>query len=126
MGETNIQVELAIQRTALALERTQLAWVRTNFAILSAGLALDKGIQALNEADLLVGTDWLAGGHVVGVLLAGVATGTLAWATQQYTAQLKSVGGRSTIVVLLNPALMLSVLVVVLGVIVTGGLLLWR
>ncbi len=49
--ETNVQVQLAIQRTELALERTQLAWVRTAFAIISAGLAMEKGLQALHDAN---------------------------------------------------------------------------
>ncbi len=65
--------------------------MRTNFAIMSAGLALDKGMQALHGADLLEGRDWLTSSHVGGVFLTTIATFTLAWATLQYIAQAKAI-----------------------------------
>jgi putative membrane protein len=42
------RIDLAVERTLLALERTQLAWVRTVMGMITAGIAIDKGFQALH------------------------------------------------------------------------------
>lgn len=64
------RVDLAVERTELALERTQLAWVRTVFGLYTAGIALDKGLEALHQARILRGNNWVNTGHGGGVTLA--------------------------------------------------------
>jgi uncharacterized membrane protein YidH (DUF202 family) len=38
------RIDLAVERTLLAIERTQLAWVRTVMGMITAGIAIDKGL----------------------------------------------------------------------------------
>ncbi len=124
-GESNVQVQLAIQRTELALERTQLAWVRTAFAIISAGLAMEKGLQALHDAKLLQERDWLAGGHYGGILLSLIATLSLGLTTIRYRSYIKNIGGDLSRHTVANPTVWLSLLVILMGVGVIVGLLIW-
>ncbi len=124
--ETNAQVQLAIQRTELALERTQLAWVRTAFAIISAGLAMEKGLQALHDAKLLAERDWLTGGHYGGVFLSLIATVSLTLTTVRYRAYIQSIGGDLSRHTIANPTVWLSLLVILMGIGVSVGLLFWN
>lgn len=120
------RVDLAIQRTEWALERTQLSWVRTAFAVISAGLALDKGTEALHEARLLKGANWVEGGHIGGVILSLAASFLLLSATLLYhqrARQLAAAHGRPFS--LLQPCVVISWLVVALGFVVAGLLLTW-
>jgi uncharacterized membrane protein YidH (DUF202 family) len=120
------RVDLALKRTEWALERTQLAWVRTAFVMMTAGVTLDKGIDALFEARLLVGRQWVVGGQVGGVLLVVAAAALLAMATAGYVRRARelhrSCDQRSERI---PAALLLSVLVVLLGVTVAVLLVLW-
>ena len=68
------RVDLAVQRTELALDRTQLAWVRTTFTLITAGLAIDKGADALHQARVLAGANWVTGSHAVGITLTATST----------------------------------------------------
>jgi uncharacterized membrane protein YidH (DUF202 family) len=43
------RIDLAAKRTELGWDRTVLAWVRTVLALLGAGVAFDKGTQALHQ-----------------------------------------------------------------------------
>jgi putative membrane protein len=63
------RIDLAVERTLLAIERTQLAWVRTVMGIITAGIAIDKGVAALHQARLLSGVAWEKNGHFAGLLL---------------------------------------------------------
>jgi putative membrane protein len=84
------RVDLAVQRTELALDRSQLAWVRTAFTFITAGLAIDKGAEALHEARLLAGTNWVAGSHAVGTTLTAASTLFLLVASVLYFQQARA------------------------------------
>lgn len=118
------RVDLAVQRTELALDRTQLAWVRTAFTFITAGLAIDKGAEAMHEARVLIGANWVSRSHTVGTTLTAAATLMLLLASLDYyreshaLARLKGAKPR-----LAPPALMTSLLVVLLGAILSIFLL---
>lgn len=57
----NLSDELAVKRTMWALERTQLAWIRTTFAFTSAGIAIDKGAMALQQANYVLSPSLVSG-----------------------------------------------------------------
>ena len=80
-------MDLAVQRTELALDRTQLAWVRTAFTLITAGLAIDKGGEALHDARVLAGTNWVSTSHFGGISLAAASTFFLLIATVAYFRQ---------------------------------------
>ena len=120
------RVDLAYLRTEWALERTQLSWVRTSFAVITAGLALDKGTEALHEARLLKGINWVEGGHAGGILLTAFASVFLMIATVQYQQRLRQLAlGQSQRPSFFSPAMIVSCLVFLLGLIVSMLLLLW-
>lgn len=126
MESDDPRVDLAFLRTEWALERTQLSWVRTSFAIMTAGLALDKGTEALHEARLLKGMNWVAGGHVGGILLTATAAILLAiatWLYHQRSRHLAIAHGKP--VTAFPPAMIMSWVVVLLGLAVSFLLLAW-
>ena len=124
--EADPRVDLAVLRTELALDRTQLAWVRTAFTLITTGLALDKGAEALHQARVLAGTNWVKGSHVIGPTLTVAATAFLVITSVEYfrrawdLARLK--GGRPS---LCPPALLVSVMVILLGIALSIVLLTW-
>ena len=121
------RVDLAVLRTELALDRTQLAWVRTAFTLITAGFAIDKGGAALHEARVLAGTNWVSTSHFSGIFLAAAATTFLLIASVAYLqqsralARLKGVGPSW-----FPPALLVSLLVVLLGSALSILLLTWN
>lgn len=121
------RVDLAVLRTELALDRTQLAWVRTAFTFITAGLAIDKGAEALHQARVLAGTNWVQGSHVIGTTLATVATAFLVIASVEYYRQAcrlaRIKGGTPP---WLPPALLVSSLVILLGGSLSILLLTWN
>ncbi len=120
------RVDLAVQRTELALDRTQLAWVRTVFTLITAGLAIDKGAEALHEARVLAGTNWVTGSHVVGTTLTAVATAFLLIASAAYYRQARTLARLKGVTPSwLPPALLISLLVVLLGATLSILLLTW-
>jgi len=125
MTDPNIQVRLASERTEMALERTQLAWIRTTFAIIGAGLALDKGLQAMAAADIPIDADWKQSGHVAALSLCFVATISLLWATIRFSRYAKQMSQSTYNASSLSPALLLSGIVILLGTAVVLGLVLW-
>jgi uncharacterized membrane protein YidH (DUF202 family) len=68
------RIDLAVERTLLAMERTQLAWVRTVMGFITAGIAIDKGAAALQQARLVSGIAWSKNGHFAGLLLTITST----------------------------------------------------
>ncbi len=120
------RVDLAVQRTELALDRTQLAWVRTAFTLITAGFAIDKGGDALHEARVLAGTNWLSTSHFGGISLAGAATVFLLIASVAYFRQSRDLARlKGTEPPWLPPALLISLLVIVLGGTLSILLLAW-
>jgi putative membrane protein len=123
----NLQVDLAVQRTELALDRTQLAWVRTAFTFITAGLAIDKGAEALHEARLLAGTNWVAGSYAVGITLTAASTLFLLVASVLYFQQARALARIKGAEPPWFPlALLISLLVVLLGGTLSIFMLTWR
>lgn len=60
---------LAIERTELAFERTHLAWIRTMLTIMTAGIAIDKGIEFIHQQRLLTNQAIVQNGHVIGIVI---------------------------------------------------------
>jgi putative membrane protein len=83
------RVDLAVERTILAMERTQLAWVRTVMGLITAGIAIDKGLSAMHQARLLAGVAWEENGHFAGLLLTIGGTAMMAFATILYILRLR-------------------------------------
>ncbi|ULQ53188.1 DUF202 domain-containing protein [Flavihumibacter fluvii] len=77
------RVDLAVERTELALERTHLAWIRTTFSIMTAGVALDKGLAIIHEQRLLKNEALVKNGHFIGLFL--TIFGTLLLLIETYT-----------------------------------------
>lgn len=120
------RVDLAVQRTELALDRTQLAWVRTAFTLITAGLAIDKVAAALHEARVLAGTNWLTGSHVMGIGLTVAATVFLGIASVVYYQQARTLARlKGAAPPLLPLALLVSLLVILLGGIMSIFMLAW-
>jgi putative membrane protein len=120
------RVDLAVQRTELALDRTQLAWIRTAFTLISAGFAIDKGGAALHEARVLAGTNWVSTSHFSGIFLAAAATAFLLIASVAYLQQSRELARvKGSEPPLFPPALLISLLVVLLGSVVSILLLTW-
>ena len=121
------RVDLAVQRTELALDRTQLAWVRTAFTLITAGMAIDKGGEALHEARVLAGKNWVSTSHFAGISLAAVATLFLLIASVAYFQQSRTLARlKGAEPSLFPPALLVSLLVVVLGSALSILLLVWN
>ena len=110
------RVDLAVQRTELALDRTQLAWVRTSFTLITAGFAIDKGAEALHEARVLAGKNWVTGGHAVGITLSAASTLFLLIASALYYQQARALARlKGAEPPWLPLALLISLLVILLG-----------
>lgn len=114
---TDPRVDLAVQRTELALDRTQLAWVRTAFSFITAGLAIDKGAQALHAARVLAGTNWVNSSHAVGIVLTLLSTIFLIFSSVLYYQQAYTLARLKGITPPRLPLpFLISLLVVLLGI----------
>ncbi len=124
--EIDPRLDLAVITTQLALDRTQLSWVRTAFTFMSAGLALDKGAEAMHRASVLAGTNWVRSSHAIAVVLTAAATVSLLISTYTYYRQARRLAKLRNTIVWLPPALFLSLLVVCLGGTLSVLLLIWH
>jgi inner membrane protein YidH len=110
------RIDLAAERTSYAMERTQLAWVRTVMGFITAGLAIDKGTEALHEARVVAGIAWSKNGHFAGMLLTITATALMIVATMIYIRRMKQLNRmRGTRTDLPAPTTVLSIFVCFLG-----------
>ena len=75
---------LAVERTELAHERTHLAWVRTVFTLITAGIAIDKGVSLIHDRRTQEGTALLCSTHIVVIAPAAAATIFLVAETIEY------------------------------------------
>jgi putative membrane protein len=66
--------DLAVERTELALERTHLAWIRTLFTLITAGIAIDKGIEFIHERRVLSGDAMIESAHIIGITLTSIGS----------------------------------------------------
>lgn len=120
-------LELAVVRTELALDRTQLAWVRTAFTLITAGLAIDKGGEALHQARVLAGTNWVQGSHLIGTSLTAAATLFLVITSMAYFKQARQLAQlKCAQLPWFPPALMISFFVIFLGCLLEYFLLTWK
>ncbi len=124
--EIDPRLELAVFTTQLALDRTQLSWVRTAFTFMSAGLALDKGAEAMHRASVLAGTNWVRSSHAIAVVLTSAATVSLLLATYAYCREAHRLGQLKNTTVWVPPVLFLSLLVICLGGTLSTLLLIWH
>jgi len=108
--------ELAVERTELAHERTHLAWIRTTFSIMTAGLAIDKGIAYIHEQRVEKDIALVKNAHVLGLILTIFGTLFLVAETIQFiarTRQLRDMRSRSFLA--FSTSVVLASLVVILG-----------
>jgi len=116
-GAVDPRVDLAVLRTELAWERTVLAWIRTVIGLMTAGVAFDKGVQLLHQERVLAGTALVRNGHVAGLSLTGISTALLMIVTVQYMRGLHALAGvKSMPSSRMRPAIIASVLVILLGI----------
>ncbi|MDB5343993.1 MAG: hypothetical protein JWP89_2370 [Schlesneria sp.] len=124
--EIDPRLDLAVASTQLALDRTQLSWVRTAFTFMSAGLALDKGAEAMHRASVLAGTNWVRTSHAIAVVLTAAATVSLMISTYAYCREARRLARLKNTIVWLPPVLFLSLLVICLGGTLSILLLIWH
>jgi uncharacterized membrane protein YidH (DUF202 family) len=124
--EIDPRLDLAVLTTQLALDRTQLSWVRTAFTFMSAGLALDKGAEAMHRASVLAGTNWVRSSHAIAVVLTSAATVSLLLSTCTYCRQARRLAQLKNTTAWLPPVLFLSLLVICLGGTLSILLLIWH
>lgn len=115
--EVDPRLGLAVQRTELALDRTQLSWARTAIGLMGAGVALDKGLKLLHEARVLSGEAWIRNGHAAGLTVTAVSTlllSVVSWNYRRNACWLASIKGVRPKA--LPPALVVSLIVILMGI----------
>jgi putative membrane protein len=113
------RIDLAVERTMLALERTQLAWVRTIIGLITAGIAIDKGFEALHAARLVTGEAWVRNGHLAGLVMTISGTLLILISGVYYIKRLNELGrmlGKPR--KLLDPGVILSLFITLVGFLV--------
>jgi len=85
----DIRTDLAVERTELALERTHLAWVRTTFAIITAGIAIDKGLEFIHQQRLINNEALAENGHLIGITITFMGMTLLLIETLQFVKRSK-------------------------------------
>lgn len=110
------RIDLAVELTSYAMERTQLAWVRTIMGFITAGLAIDKGTEALHEARVVAGAAWSKNGHFAGMLLTITSTLLMIITTIIYVRRMKQLNRMRGIKTdLPPPTTALSIFICLLG-----------
>ena len=116
--EADPRVDLAVERTELALERTHLAWIRTMFAIITAGIAIDKGVAFIHEKRVLENAALIKNAHAVGISLTSFGSLLLLVETFQYVRRSRQLAAMKNVrASFFSPGLVLSMLVMLLGIV---------
>jgi putative membrane protein len=119
-AETDPRVDLAVERTELALERTHLAWIRTMFTLITAGIAIDKGIAYLHEKRMASGAALVKNAHFIGLSLTLTGTFLLLVELSQFIKRNRQLAAmKKSRFIVLSTAVVLSFLVVLLGSAIT-------
>jgi len=106
------RIDLAVELTSYAMERTQLAWIRAVMGFITAGLAIDKGTEALHEARVVAGTAWSKNGHFAGMPLTITATPFMEVVTAIYVRRMRQLNRiRDIKIGLPTPTTILSIFV---------------
>jgi len=115
-NDVDPRVDLAVERTMLAMERTQLAWVRTVMSLITAGIAIDKGVAALHKARLLTGIAWEKNGHLAGLLLTIGGVVLMTFTTILFILRWRKLAlMRGTRRDLLQPGILISIFIILIG-----------
>jgi len=115
-NKNNITNELAVERTELALERTHLAWIRTTFSIMTAGVAIDKGMAYIHEKRVEQDIALVKNAHFIGLFLTSFGTILLLVETYQFIRRNKQLAAiKLAKAPILTASVILSVLVLILG-----------
>lgn len=115
-NKSNITTDLAVERTELALERTHLAWIRTTFSIMTAGVAIDKGMAYIHEQRVTQDIALVKNAHFIGLFLTSFGTILLFVETYQFIRRNKQLAAlKLTKAPVFTASVILSVLVLVLG-----------
>lgn len=116
--EADPRVDLAVERTELALERTHLAWIRTMFTIITAGIAIDKGMAYIHDKRVLENKALLQSGHALGITLTSFGTVLLLIETFQFVRRNRQLAVlKNTKPSYFSSGAALSALVLVLGLV---------
>ncbi len=116
--EMDPRTDLAVERTELALERTQLAWIRTLLSMIGGGFVVDKGLAALHKARVESGQAWVNHAHLAGLVITGSGTCLMIVVTiLYYRKAVKLARLKHHQKFLIDPAVALSLLTIVLGLI---------
>ena len=124
--KTDPRNEWAIERTELALERTHLAWIRTLFTLMTAGIAIDKGLELIHEARLVRGDALFRNAHAIGISLTSIGSVLLlieSIAYIQRSRQLARMKNKKSFA--MSTPIVLSLLVFLLGIILTYFLIIY-
>lgn len=74
IGDSDMNIELAAQRTELASDRTLLAWVRTALALMASGVIFDAAVRALYADSPPAGSPLLRGAQLFAMIMTGAIT----------------------------------------------------
>jgi uncharacterized membrane protein YidH (DUF202 family) len=118
--------EWAIERTELALERTHLAWIRTLFTLMTASIAIDKGLELIHEARLSKGDALFRNAHAIGISLTSIGSILLLIESNAYvhrSRQLARMKNKKSLA--MSTPIVLSLLVFLLGISLTYFLIIY-
>jgi uncharacterized membrane protein YidH (DUF202 family) len=107
---------LAVTRTELSLERTQLAWIRTIMALMGTGIAISKGLEALQKARIVSGVALIRHGNLSAIVLTIAGTILLIAITVIFISRGKQLAFmKQQSYRLINPAFLVSMVTIFLG-----------
>lgn len=118
-SSSDMNLQLAMTRTALSLDRTLLSWIRTSLALIGFGFTLAKYIHVLVTHDALRSLK-IDSPRTIGIIMMLLGVGGIAGGIVQYLnsmSHLKRVG----VVSQWTPALVMAIMLLV-----AGGALTWR
>jgi uncharacterized membrane protein YidH (DUF202 family) len=114
--DADLAFYLAVTRTELSLERTQLAWIRTIMALMGTGIAISKGLEALQKARIVSGVALIRHGNLSAIVLTIAGTTLLIAITVIFISR-----GRQLAIMkqqsyrLITPAFLVSLVTIFLG-----------
>jgi uncharacterized membrane protein YidH (DUF202 family) len=91
---TNINTELARERSRAAAERTLMAWIRTALSLISFGFGIDKVVQFLNKQELGRALDPLHPGRILALSFILLGVFALAMAMIEHRSALRNIEKR--------------------------------